>query len=208
MQEAEVLPVELVEDFTFYPRLQVDDVYVGRLAEAIRAGETLPPPVVARGRMVIVDGFHRVRAHRRVLGDTVPIRVFLKDYPDDRAIFLDAVRLNAAHGKRLAPAEEVRCALKAQELDIKLVTVAQALGLREEVLIERLRRSTALGPDGAVPLKTAMQALAGRRLNAEQLDANRKVGGRQAAECRTAGCQPEGGRPAGGGLGLLADPGN
>ena len=55
---------QLVEDFSLYPRSQVDGSHVQRLSEALLAGETLPSIIVDEsGR--IIDGFHRRRAVMR-----------------------------------------------------------------------------------------------------------------------------------------------
>src|ERR1700691_5082151 len=64
-----VSPSDLVEDAGVYPRGMVSEVHVADLAYALDAGAQLPVPVIDRETQKIVDGFHRVRAHRKRLGE-------------------------------------------------------------------------------------------------------------------------------------------
>lgn len=62
-----------------------------QLAESLQAGATLPPIVVERETSRVVDGFHRVEAHRRVYGREAMIEVIEKEYASEgepsRALF-------------------------------------------------------------------------------------------------------------------------
>jgi hypothetical protein len=174
--------VELVEDLSLYPRLQVDDWYVSRLAEALRSGATLPPIVADRKSRRIVDGFHRRRAALRVHGPTAEVDVLLRDYPDERSLYLDALRLNAHHGKRLSTAEEVRAVIRGQELGIEPRVIAGTLAIRVEKLEGLLERKTARGTvEPVVVLKPSFSHLAGENLTREQEQANKHSGGHQAS---------------------------
>lgn len=177
----QVPAVLLVEDLSLYPRLQVDDHHVARLAEALRAGASLPPVVADRATKRIVDGFHRRRAALRVFGETATIAVEFHDYADEAAIVLDAIRRNAAHGKRLSTAEEVRCLLIAERVGIDRAAVAAALAVRVERLEELAQKRVADGPTERVVLKPAMAHLAGKRVDAEQERVNRHLNGNQAS---------------------------
>jgi hypothetical protein len=173
--------VELVEDLSLYPRLQVDDWYVSRLAEALRSGATLPPIVADRKSKRIADGFHRRRAALKAFGPTAEVDVVLRDYQDEASLYLDALRLNAHHGRRLTTAEEVRAALRAQELGIEPKVIADTLAIRVEKLMGQLERSTARGAiEPVVVLKPAYRHLAGEQLTRDQELANRHAGGHQA----------------------------
>jgi hypothetical protein len=174
--------VELVEDLSLYPRLQVDDWYVSRLAEALRSGATLPPIVADRASKRIVDGFHRRRAALRVHGPTAEVDVLFRDYPDERSLYLDALRLNAHHGKRLSTAEEVRAVLRGQELGIEPRVIADTLAIRVEKLEGLLERKTARGTvEPVVVLKPSFDHLAGQQLTQQQELANKHSGGHQAS---------------------------
>jgi hypothetical protein len=174
--------VELVEDLSLYPRLQVDDWYVNRLAEALRSGATLPPIVADRTSKRIVDGFHRRRAALRVQGPTAEVDVLFRDYPDERSLYLDALRLNAHHGKRLSTAEEVRAVIRGQELGIEPRVIADTLAVRVEKLEGMLEKKTARGTvEPVVVLKPAYGHLAGEKLTQQQELANKHSGGHQAS---------------------------
>jgi hypothetical protein len=181
-QLTRVPAVELVEDLSLYPRLQVDDWYVSRLAEALRSGATLPPIVADRKSKRIVDGFHRRRAALRAFGPTAEVEVLFRDYPDERSLYLDALRLNAHHGKRLTTAEEVRAVIRGQELGIEPRVIADTLAIRVEKLEGLLERKTARGTvEPIVVLKPSFGHLAGEKLTREQELANKHSGGHQAS---------------------------
>jgi ParB-like chromosome segregation protein Spo0J len=181
-QLARVPAVELVEDLSLYPRLQVDDWYVSRLAEALRSGAALPPIVADRASKRIVDGFHRRRAALRAFGPTAEVDVLFRDYPDERSLYLDALRLNAHHGKRLTTAEEVRAVLRGQELGLEPRVIADTLAIRVEKLEGLLEKKTARGTiEPVVVLKPSFSHLAGEKLTQEQEQANKHSGGHQAS---------------------------
>jgi hypothetical protein len=171
----------LVEDLSIYPRFAVDQIYVRRLAEALLAGESLPPVVADRNSMRLVDGFHRRRAYLAAYGPEVEIAVEWKEYRNTKEMFLDVLRYNARHGKRLSAGEEVRCVLIGEELGVSREKVAETLGIRREVLDGRVERKVADGPATREVLKPAVTHLAGSRLSAEQVEVNRKLGGHYAA---------------------------
>jgi ParB-like chromosome segregation protein Spo0J len=181
-QLTRVPAVELVEDLSLYPRLQVDDWYVSRLAEALRSGAALPPIVADRKSKRIVDGFHRRRAALRAFGPTAEVEVLFRDYPDERSLYLDALRLNAHHGKRLSTAEEVRAVIRGQELGIEPRVIADTLAIRVEKLEGLLERKTARGTvEPVVVLKPSFDHLAGQQLTQQQELANKHSGGHQAS---------------------------
>lgn len=172
-------PIEnIILDFSLYPRLDVDDVHVARLAEALQAGRELPPILLDAKSMRCVDGFHRVKAHRRAQRKT--IRAVLATHETEGELLLAAIRANSAHGRPLAPAEQVRCAILADGLLIERAQVANALAVRVEVLDWKLERQTATGALGRVPLKPALRHLRGQELTPEQERTNAHAGGHQA----------------------------
>jgi hypothetical protein len=167
----------LVEDLSIYPRFAVDQIYVRRLAEALLAGESLPPVVADRKSMRIVDGFHRRRAYMLAFGSDVEIPVIWKSYGNLKEMFLDVIKFNSRHGKRLSTGEEVRCVLIGEELGVSREIVAKTLGVRREVLEGRVERRTAEGVVERVALKPALVHLAGSKLTSEQEEINRRLGG-------------------------------
>jgi DNA methylase len=90
-----------------YPRLREDSAAIERYRAAI---DKLPPIVVARGR-VLVDGFHRWRAHK----DEKLTEIQVEDLGNltDTEIFNESIRRNAQHGQQLTKDDKQRlCAVK------------------------------------------------------------------------------------------------
>lgn len=87
------------------PRLGgLDMVHVRSLADRVDA---MPPLLVRRAGMRVIDGHHRLAAARSRGLDRVPVRWF--EGSDDEA-FVAAVRLNSSHGLPLAPHERAAAA--------------------------------------------------------------------------------------------------
>ena len=122
------LPIaSLVEDFTIYPRHDVDSTHVSDLARAIKAGVNIPPPICEAGSLRIVDGFHRVHAWRRACGGEAQIKVELRHYESGVELLKDAIALNASHGRRLDQQDRTRCVLLLKSHGVELDTIAIVL---------------------------------------------------------------------------------
>lgn len=172
----------LVVDWDLYPRAAVDGTNVGRLADALAGGVVLPPIVVCRESLRVVDGVHRLRAIQRVRGAEARVRAELVSYPDDAALYADAVTRNAAHGSQLTPYDHRRIRVQAEALGRTLADVAQWLRVPVESLERRSLTGTAArvgaSPDGRpVPLKRTLAHLDGHHLTPEQISANDRAGG-------------------------------
>jgi ParB-like chromosome segregation protein Spo0J len=177
---------ELVEDMTIYPRHTVDEQYVASLVLALRAGTQLPPIVADKKSKRLVDGWHRLRAYRRVVGDTAAVDVDLRTYKSEAAILLDTIALNSTHGRKLDRVDQVRVVMLAERAGITAVQIASVLHIPTE-RVDTLRVRVATLPEGgngqAVPgtnsvaLKRPVAHLAGTMLTAEQAARLRSVPG-------------------------------
>jgi hypothetical protein len=181
----------LVEDPTVYPRHAVDEQYVGHLAEALRAGASLPPVLAAAGSRRLVDGWHRVRAYHRVLGASGVIDVELRTYPDEASLLFDAIACNASHGRKLDRIDQVRSVLLGEEAGLADEQIAVALRVTGDRLKRlRIRVALAPAPPGAagatgepenrtikIALKRPVLHLAGKALTAEQVRAHETMPG-------------------------------
>jgi hypothetical protein len=176
---------KLIEDMSIYPRHAVDDANVSGLINALRAGATLPPVVVEAKSLRIVDGWHRARAYRRVIGPDAVVDVEEKTYESEEALLLDAIQLNAAHGRRLDKIDQIRVATLCAERGIALVKVAAVLHMPAEK-VERLSVQLARAPESGpgtitgtvqVALKRPVVHLAGQNLTAEQVKAHQRAPG-------------------------------
>jgi hypothetical protein len=173
---------ELVLDFNLYPRQRVDDAHVSHLGEAVRAGAPLPPVIVDRKSKRVTDGFHRVKLAQRD-GEDAEIDVILRDYADDREMLLDAMRLNASHGRALTACDRARCIQLGLSMKLDEESIAGALS----VTLPKCQRlkSDKLGVDGTTvklspafgPYKPAIRHKRGQPLTKPQQALNAQLGG-------------------------------
>ena len=155
-------------------RVKGEDIkHVRVLAEV---ADELPPIVVHRSTMRVIDGMHRVRA--AMLGGAGYIEAVLFEGAEDEA-FLLAVRLNVAHGLPLSRADRIAAAVRIicsspQWSDRAL---ARAAGLSDKTVASIRRRISAeipqlpdrIGRDGRVrPVSPA----AGRRMASDLIAQN------------------------------------
>ena len=168
---------ELVEDFDLYPRGDVDSSHVASLAEALLAGEEVPPILADKKTKRIADGFHRRRAFIKNGGPDALVPVVFKDYASDADLFLDAMEHNSGHGRRLTSVDAVRSATKAKAFGLDDIVIAKALKMTIErvgaLVIDRTAKCGAV----TVPLKQTIRHMAGKKLSKPQQEANRKLSG-------------------------------
>jgi len=169
---------ELVLDWDLYPRQNVDSQHVGNLCDAIRGGASLPPIIVDAKSKRVIDGFHRYRAFRREFDGDPVIGVELREYASDREMLLDAIRLNASHGRALTKQDKTRCLLLAKKYRVAVKMVAQALCMRPSDIKALAEGRVASSKSGRpVPLKRGLDHLAGATLTDEQIDVLPKLSG-------------------------------
>lgn len=153
------------------PRLGgVNPAYVRQLAELTHE---LPPLVVQRGALKVVDGMHRLEA-ARARGDRM-VHVVYFDGTDDEA-FIAAVRLNGSHGRPLAPRERAGAAERVLASHPELsnrwiaalcgVAPKTVAGLRSRSSDDGARLNTRLGRDGR---RRPLKAAEGRQVAADIL---------------------------------------
>lgn len=87
-----------------YPRLREDEAAIERYRAAL---DQLPPIVVAHGR-ILVDGFHRWKAHERE--HAKDIAAVDLGVISDAEIVCESIRRNATHGQQLSQADKRRLA--------------------------------------------------------------------------------------------------
>ncbi len=178
---------ELVFDFDLYPRASVDAQHVAAMREAARAGATFPPYIVCAKTLRVVDGFHRGKKDRAEHGADCEVECIEKVYKNDGELFLDAMRCNASHGRGLTPFDRARCALRCKAFRLGTAAIAAALGVTPAALkaigAGRVARAPAepgrpAGEQGEeIIIKRSIEHLSGKALNANQVDANRRLSG-------------------------------
>jgi hypothetical protein len=160
---------KLVEDFTLYPRNNVDSTHVADLVTALRAGEHVPPIIAEKKTLRVVDGFHRRRALIRVLGDTATVAVELRRYKSDTELFMDAVTLNARHGRKLDRHDQARIVLRLREMKVEDKMIAVTLHVPEPI-VQTLAVRVVYSKEGlAIPSKRGLKHLQGQKLTATQV---------------------------------------
>jgi hypothetical protein len=142
------------------------------VAALVESGAKLPPIVVHRGTMRVVDGVHRVRAAMR-RGDTgIEVRFF---DGDERDGFVLAVKANVAHGLPLSRAERVAAASRilASHVHWSDRVIAEIAGLAPSTVATVRRRvagsgegpTARMGRDGRVrPVSTSRGRALAREL--------------------------------------------
>jgi ParB-like chromosome segregation protein Spo0J len=158
-------------------RVKGEDIkHVRVLAEV---EDELPPIVVHRATMRVIDGMHRVRA--AILSGVTHIEALLFEGAEDEA-FLLAVRLNVTHGLPLSRADRVAAAVRIINSTPQWSdrAIARAAGLSDKTVASIRRRASAeiphspdrIGRDGRVrPLSPATGRRAASDLIAQNPDA-------------------------------------
>lgn len=159
-----------------YPRHDLSDGNLRRLAQVREAGREFDPVIACRQTRVIIDGAHRWTVARR-RGDP-DIAVEWRDYDSDAERFEAAARLNSVHGLALSSHDRLRVIEIGEHLGLKEVQIADALamstaGLR--ALRPRYATVREAAEDGGerysyrrVPLKASVRHLSGQEITPGQ----------------------------------------
>lgn len=167
----------LILDYTIYPRHQIDEANARQIGQAIEAGEDLPPVIIDRKSLRVIDGFHRVTATLRH-DPAAQIEVLRVGYANDGEMFLDAVKRNARHGVGLTSYDRARVVTIADEFKLTREAVAQALAqplaTLDKIKISRQAKTT----DGrTIQVKRPLKRLAGTIVTPEHESVNRRSSG-------------------------------
>jgi len=185
MGTKKVKAIELVFDWNLWPRQSIgvlDSTNIRQMKESLQAGFRLPPVIVNKADLRIIDGFHRTKATLSVFGDEAEIETELREYADEAAMVLDAGALNAAQGLKLSPKDRAHFILKCRKLKIPPAAIASVLRIDEGKMKEFIKKRSAKTKNGeVVPLPAGAINLAGKTLT----DAQEHY--RQTAN----GCMPE-----------------
>lgn len=175
---------DLVEDFSLYPRVQVDGSNVADIARAIQAGSSIPPIVADRKSLRIADGFHRRRAWLQVLGEDGEVEADLIAYKDETDLLRDAISRNATQGRRLDQKDRTRCVLLLERRGLTSESIAISLhttvGRVEELRVRVVTVDSGSGDPEPVPVKPNAWPKAGqqpRTVTPEQADVLRSSSG-------------------------------
>lgn len=169
---------QLIKDYTVYPRMSIDESNIGYIIVAIKSGKVLPMPIVEDKTWRIVDGWHRIEAHRRVYGEDGKIACVVRRYESDKELFLEAGKINASHGRSMSKQDRAHFIARAQELCIDPEQIGSALSMTIEALGPLKDAYTAFGPESqTVILKKSVLGFGGKTLTQPQVDAMPKLSG-------------------------------
>jgi hypothetical protein len=176
---------ELVEDMDVYPRHAVDDAHIASLVRALESGATFPPVIAEQRTKRIVDGWHRCRATTRHGGPEAAIDVDLRRYNSEGSLLLEAVTLNAKHGRKLDAIDQSRCVVMLERANVEEAHIAMALHCPPEHVIKlRVRLATATHEgSGTIPggkevaLKRPVTWMAGQKLTDDQMETHAMLPG-------------------------------
>ena len=151
MQTTKLKAIDLVMDWNLWPRQaaqRLDSTNVARMKEALRNGFSLPPVIVDKKSLRIIDGFHRTRAVLDLFGDDADIEAIVKEYKDEKEMFLEAGSTNHHHGLPMSPKDRAHFVSKARKMKIPWPAIAKALSTDSDKLKKFLDDRTRKTSDG------------------------------------------------------------
>jgi len=160
--------IELVFDWNLWPRQAVqrlDSTNLARMKEALRSGFELPPVIANKKDLRIIDGFHRTKAYLSVLGDEAEMKVDLREYDSEAAMFLEAGALNAYHGLTMSPKDRAHFINECRKMKIPPAAIAAALRIDPEKMKVFVAGRSATSKTGeTIILPAGAMNLAGKEL--------------------------------------------
>lgn len=143
---------EIKVDSEIYPRLELDDYIVDLYSAAMGDGDVFPPIVVGtikgfRGRYLI-DGKHRIEATKRRGEKYISSEV--RRFSSKREALIEAVKLNAKHGKSLTRKDRVHATRALSALGVKKEQISEIVRIP---LCKSVRVRTKVGARGLHPRK-------------------------------------------------------
>jgi len=165
---------DIVINENLYPREKLNMYNVTRLRRAREAGRTLNPIVLDRNTKTLIDGRHRIEVAKMCKKET--ISVLYEDFPDEKAMFLRAIELNANHGAHLESIDIAQCILRSEALGIQSDTLAQALSVPiDHIAVIRGTKTAFDDKENQITIKRPLKRFALSTLTSKQLDGNRKA---------------------------------
>lgn len=102
-EPAKIAIESIVWEPSIYPRQKWNTSTIERYADAIEAGEQFPPITLEKGTNRLLDGKHRLEAHKRVGASAICAE--WHSIPDGMTAKYYAASLSARHGDRLSNAD-------------------------------------------------------------------------------------------------------
>ncbi|MHC4951736.1 MAG: ParB N-terminal domain-containing protein, partial [Planctomycetota bacterium] len=164
----------------------IDSYHVKSMVDSLIAGVELPAIIADKKSLRIADGFHRVKAVKKLYGEKGEVTAILKNYKSDIDLFLDAVKYNSGHGRTLTKYDKTHCVLRAGELNISDLQISNALKMTKEKAGElkifrtgnqKIKIGTRKFTRRKIPIKNTINHMAGKDLTQVQVDVNERLSG-------------------------------
>ena len=138
---------DLTIDSELYPRIKSGWLTAYQYAQAMKANSVFPPITVGiyRKKKYVVDGVHRIEAKKMLKEEYID--AIVKTYESEREMFVDAVKLNSAHGRQLSVQEKVRIIYKLKKMRFKLQEISELIKVPIDK-IGLLQQRIITGPKG------------------------------------------------------------
>lgn len=121
------MPLIKVDDVKFvkelYPRFELDNYSVNQYRQSI---DLLPPILISRSN-TLIDGYHRLIAHKLEEREEIEVEYFESD--DENEIFIEAIKRNNSHGKQLSIDEKQKLTPILYNKDISIEEIALILAI-------------------------------------------------------------------------------
>lgn len=153
-------------DNEVFPRDEEDGRLILRYMEAMQAGAKFPPIVIAEieRHVVVVDGWHRLKAARRIGNKTISV-VDMGRVSKEKA-YEESVRRNISNGKALSWHERMNAAHKFIAQGMSYKRIESILQIPAEKVKPYLASRIAYSSTGQeVVLKSAIKHLAGESVD-------------------------------------------
>lgn len=131
------VPIDaIVWDPSIYPRAKWSTSTIERYVDALEAGDVFPPVIVEAGTMRLLDGKHRVEAHKKAARTALAVQEHV--VPEGMPVKLYAASLSARHGDRMAIADLRDVCREVYEAnpEYKQADVAKLLGIKQQRVSE------------------------------------------------------------------------
>lgn len=153
---------EIEQDPNFYPRERTSWIVSYKYSEALKTGAKFPPITVAEfdGRFVLVDGWHRIEAHKLNKETHIQAEILTGLTPDQ--IYIEALVRNTKHGQPLTTTEVTKAILKLTELKLPMEEISKIINIPVEKIKPFIVKRVVSVATGKEVLKKSTYHLTGK----------------------------------------------
>ena len=161
-RKMKLLPISSIEfDRGIYPRENPLWGTICRYADEMRAGAKFPPITVGfiKGKYVLVDGKHRLEAHKTNKETHISTQVIYG--MNKNQLFVEAVRLNVINGQPLSQFDKVKIIQKLEDMHYEKAEISQIVQVSMDTMEQFVaRRITVTSAGKPIFLKSALRHMA------------------------------------------------